>query len=252
MWQAFSHRFRALSGYLAHRISLITLVISLPSFEKQKTISTTSPTSSQTGTRSWKRVLGPSMRSFFDLMQTTWRYLWKTVYVRLATALLCDLCQYLRCGLVPGYAGTATNRPQRNYTTIMNVLYAPLSRGRTHITSSDSRTPPEVDPAYYTHPLDAATHAAGINLARKTLTTPPMDSIYLGEFEPGSNVTSPQDISSVLRAAIVASDNHVTGTMAMMPKDLGGVVDTKLLVYGIDNVRVAGALNMGMETSADG
>lgn len=123
----------------------------------------------------------------------------------------------------------------------MNVLYAPLSRGRTHIMSSDSRTAPEVDPAYYTHPLDAATHAAGINLARKTLITPPMDSIYLGEFEPGSNVKSPQEISSVLRAGIVASDNHVTGTMAMMPKELGGVVDTKLRVYGIENVRVAGA-----------
>lgn len=108
--------------------------------------------------------------------------------------------------------------------------------------SSDSRTAPEVDPAYYTHPLDAATHAAGINLARKTLITPPMDSIYLGEFEPGSNVKSPQEISSVLRAGIVASDNHVTGTMAMMPKELGGVVDTKLRVYGIENVRVAGAL----------
>ncbi|KAF4605906.1 hypothetical protein EYR40_004698 [Pleurotus pulmonarius] len=152
-----------------------------------------------------------------------------------------DVALPLENSLFPGYAGAATNRPSRNYTTIMNVLYAPLSRGRTHITSSDSRTPPEVDPAYYTHPVDAATHAAGINLARKTLTTPPMDSIYLGEFEPGSDVTSPQDISDVLRAAIVASDNHVTGTMAMMPKDLGGVVDTKLLVYGIDNVRVADA-----------
>ncbi|KAL4259843.1 GMC oxidoreductase family protein [Pleurotus pulmonarius] len=112
------------------------------------------------------------------------------------------------------------------------------------------RTPPEVDPAYYTHPVDAATHAAGINLARKTLTTPPMDSIYLGEFEPGSDVTSPQEISDVLRAAIVASDNHVTGTMAMMPKDLGGVVDTKLLVYGIDNVRVADASIIPIPVSA--
>ncbi|KAJ8703494.1 hypothetical protein PTI98_002116 [Pleurotus ostreatus] len=153
-----------------------------------------------------------------------------------------DLALPLENSLFPGYAGAAADRPQRNYTTIMNVLYAPLSRGRTHITSSDIRTAPVVDPAYYMHPLDATTHAAGINLARKTLTTPPMDSIYLGEFEPGSDVTSPQDISTVLRAAIVSSDNHVTGTMAMMPKELGGVVDTELRVYGIENVRVAGAL----------
>ncbi|KAF9489184.1 alcohol oxidase [Pleurotus eryngii] len=161
-----------------------------------------------------------------------------------------DVALPLENSLFPGYAGTAADRPQRNYTTIMNVLYAPLSRGRTHITSSDIRTAPVVDPAYYMHPLDAATHAAGISLARKTLITPPMDSIYLGEFEPGSKVRSSKDISNSLRAAIASSDNHVTGTMAMMPKEIGGVVDTKLRVYGIENVRVADASIMPIPVSA--
>ena len=34
---------------------------------------------------------------------------------------------------------------------------------------------------------------------------------------------------------------HVAGTAAMMPRELGGVVDPKLKVYGIQGVRVVDA-----------
>jgi choline dehydrogenase-like flavoprotein len=89
------------------------------------------------------------------------------------------------------------------------------------------------------HPLDIATHIAGIKMARKMLTTAPMDSIYQGEFEPGSDKQTDQEIEDWLRGA-VQSGNHETGSLSMMPKELGGVVDTSLRVYGLSNVRVAG------------
>jgi choline dehydrogenase-like flavoprotein len=69
-----------------------------------------------------------------------------------------------------------------------------------------------------------------------------MDSIYQGEFEPGSDKQTDQEIEDWLRS-VVHSDNHETGSLSMMPRELGGVVDTSLRVYDLYNVRVAGESN---------
>ena len=66
-----------------------------------------------------------------------------------------------------------------------------------------------------------------------------MDAINDGEFEPGVMYQTDEQIQEWLRG-VVASDNHCTGTAAMLPEDLGGVVDTTLTVYGTSNVRVVG------------
>jgi choline dehydrogenase-like flavoprotein len=115
------------------------------------------------------------------------------------------------------------------------VLFGPLSRGRTHITSTDAFQAPALDPAYYAHPLDFETHVRGIELSRKILRRPPLDTIYAGEYEPGNA----KDVE-VWAREVAASDNHVVGSLAMMPKELGGVVDTRMKMYGIENVRVVG------------
>ncbi|KAF7329454.1 Alcohol oxidase [Mycena kentingensis (nom. inval.)] len=136
----------------------------------------------------------------------------------------------LEMNVEPGYSGPTpfALRPRRNYTTINTVLYAPLSRGRTHITSASPHTPPAVDPAYYAHPLDVAAH---------------------GEFEPGVEKTGDKEIEDWLRG-VVASDNHEVGSASMMPRALGGVVDTRLRVYGTGNVRVADASIIPFPVSA--
>jgi len=141
----------------------------------------------------------------------------------------------------PGYSGpTAVSaRPQRKFSTINAVLYAPLARGQTHITTSDPLKPPAVNPAYYAHPLDVITHVKSLQVGRRVLRTAPLDSIYEGEFEPGTDRVTDSDVETWSRR-VTASDNHVVGTLAMMPQSLGGVVDTKLRVYGIRNLRVVG------------
>ncbi|THU87389.1 alcohol oxidase [Dendrothele bispora CBS 962.96] len=148
----------------------------------------------------------------------------------------------LEMNLSPGYSGPTSfaDRPARTYNTVHSVLYAPLSRGKTHISSSDPLMPPTIDPAYWTHPLDVAAQVGGIKLARKMLTTGPMSSVYEGEFEPGLDKVTDQDIENWLRS-VVKSDTHEIGTMAMLPQELGGVVDTKLRIYGLKNVRVVDA-----------
>lgn len=71
------------------------------------------------------------------------------------------------------------------------------------------------------------------------ISAPPLDSIFQGEFEPGTDKVTDDDIEAWLRS-VVGSDNHEVGTAAMLPKELGGVVNTQLQVYGTQNVRVVG------------
>ncbi|EJD35577.1 alcohol oxidase [Auricularia subglabra TFB-10046 SS5] len=142
----------------------------------------------------------------------------------------------------PGYSGptAAGQRPARNYSTVNAVFYAPLSRGRVHISTSNPKAPPAIDPAYWSHPLDIASHVAGLQVARNMLNTAPLSSIYGGEFEPGKDKVNDEQVEDWLRS-VAQSDNHEVGTMVMLPKELGGVVDTKLKVYGMSNVRVVDA-----------
>lgn len=72
------------------------------------------------------------------------------------------------------------------------------------------------------------------------LQTPPLGDFFLEEFEPGAEKTSDAQLEGWLRAN-ATSDNHETGSAAMLPRELGGVVDTRLKVYGTSNVRVVGA-----------
>ena len=130
-----------------------------------------------------------------------------------------DRAAPLEINLEPGYSGPTpfAQRPKVKFTTMNAVLYGPLSRGRTHITSADPFEAPALDPAYYAHPLDFETHVKGLELSRKILRTPPLDTIYEGEFEPGNNGKAVE----VWAREVAASDNHVVGSLAMMPKELG-------------------------------
>jgi len=113
------------------------------------------------------------------------------------------------------------NRPKCTFTTINSVLYAPLSRGRTHIKSSDPFVPLTLT-RITGGTLDIAAHVGGAKLARRMLRTSPLDTIFNGEFEPGDQFQTDDEIEGWLRS-VVASDNHEVGTASMLPQHLGGV-----------------------------
>ncbi|KAI8347642.1 alcohol oxidase [Blakeslea trispora] len=162
-----------------------------------------------------------------------------------------DYLSPIEINLTPGYGGTGNADIKNNkYQTVNHVLIAPLSRGYTHINSSDIEEPVIINPQYYTHPLDLELHAASFKLAREIISAPAgLGQLNSGEAEPGMNVTSDEDIKAWL-ASNVRSDWHPVGTCAMLPEDLGGVVDASLKVYGTSNLRIVDASIIPLEVSS--
>ncbi|KAK6601223.1 GMC oxidoreductase [Botrytis cinerea] len=102
----------------------------------------------------------------------------------------------------------SANADAGNYFTICSMLLHPLSRGSSHITSSNPETKVTIDPKYLSNPLDLEV------LAR-----------HIKEY--------------VKKAALSAW--HPTSTCAMLPLEKGGVVNEKLVVYGTKNLRIVDA-----------
>ncbi|KAF9881700.1 hypothetical protein CkaCkLH20_00846 [Colletotrichum karsti] len=120
----------------------------------------------------------------------------------------------------------------------------PLSRGTVRPSSRSVFDPPAVDPRYCADPLDCKIIRLGLQLAQKLMRSramaplqPVVDSRY--------NSTDERELMAALKP-LVGTEYHPSGTTSMMPEDLGGVVDSRLLVYGTCNLRVVDAGIMPM------
>jgi hypothetical protein len=129
-------------------------------------------------------------------------------------------------------------------------LLMPFSRGNVHIGSADPLAYPLINPNYFLIDFDLDVQVAIAKWTRKFWTTEPVGSIVTEVF-PGAAV--PQDATDEEWGTYVKSafgaNSHPLGTAAMMSKELGGVVDSKLKVYGTSNVRVVDASVMPFQVS---
>ncbi|KAI1451435.1 putative GMC oxidoreductase [Annulohypoxylon moriforme] len=130
------------------------------------------------------------------------------------------------------------------YASVVAVLNHPFSRGSVHIQSADPRSPPIVDPRAMSHPLDLELHARHVLVLEKIRDTSPLRELFK---EGGRRLHNGGQRVETLDQAKEAVKNgytphyHVCGTAAMLPRESGGVVDSKLRVYGVDGLRIVDA-----------
>ncbi|KAK1584980.1 GMC oxidoreductase [Colletotrichum navitas] len=132
-------------------------------------------------------------------------------------------------------------RPE-NYITIMTILNHPFSRGTVHITSPDVAVLPEWDPKFNSNPLDLELLARNVQFVEKIVGTEPFSSLLKpgGKRLPDLKGDDLEDAKEIVRQRQI-SVFHVSGSCAMLPRGKGGVVDERLRVHGVRNVRVVDA-----------
>ncbi len=131
-------------------------------------------------------------------------------------------------------------RPFDGFSIDMIALH-PESRGRVSLRSADPFEPPRIEPNHLATPGDLATLRAAIRIARKIGSQPALEPWRIGEDEPGADIATDDALDTWLRGH-AATIFHPVGTCRMgNAEDPGAVVDAKLRVRGIANLRVADA-----------
>jgi choline dehydrogenase len=115
----------------------------------------------------------------------------------------------------------------------------PESRGFVRIKSADPAAPPAIQPRYLSDPIDRDTVVAGLKLLRGIMEQPAMQHYIAEERVPGPKLTSDADLLAFARSA-GTTVFHPTST-CRMGADANAVVDERLRVRGIGNLRVVDA-----------
>ncbi|KFG83637.1 GMC oxidoreductase [Metarhizium anisopliae] len=118
----------------------------------------------------------------------------------------------------------------------------PLSRGHVHIRSEDPFEVPVITPRFLTDQFDQQVAVAVARLSRALWASTAFEGFVDDAYydpEIGPNGTDAEYLAWLKGTAGPAS--HWIGSTAMMPRHLGGVVDSRLRVYGAKNLRVVDA-----------
>jgi choline dehydrogenase len=119
------------------------------------------------------------------------------------------------------------------------AMTRPASTGSVTLRSADPQVTPRIDARYFAAPEDLARARAGVRIARDIFAQRALDPFRGVEVSPGAQVETEQQIDAWLRAT-AGPDLHGVGT-CRMGIDAEAVVDSRLRVHGVDNLRVVDA-----------
>ncbi len=106
------------------------------------------------------------------------------------------------------------------------------------LASPDPLAAPSLQPYYLSTPRDRATLVAGLRLARRLAATRALAPLVAGEYRPGADAASDDDLIEFARNT-GGTIFHPSGTTKMGPAaDPMAVVDAALRVHGCEALRV--------------
>jgi choline dehydrogenase len=125
----------------------------------------------------------------------------------------------------------------------------PESRGTVMAISPDPKRAPEIRPNYFSAPADMEVTLAGIRLARRIFTQPAIADAVAGETVPGLQAQDDEALKDFARNHC-STVFHPVGT-CRMGIGANAVVDPRLRVHGIANLRVVDASIMPTITTGN-
>ena len=117
-------------------------------------------------------------------------------------------------------------------------LEKPLSRGTVLLNTTDRYSEPIIDFNTNINPIDSDIFIAIVKYMRKWFETTSMQHLTPVEQLPGTSVATDGQIRSWLVNNTFSSTAHSSGTAAMAPRALAGVVSPSLTVYGVTGLSV--------------
>ncbi|KAF2202399.1 alcohol oxidase [Delitschia confertaspora ATCC 74209] len=134
----------------------------------------------------------------------------------------------------------------------------PVSRGTITLNSTNPGGPPVVQYNTMQNSLDRRVLIVQVQFAREFWKRQQLAHFHPVEINPGAQYHTEAEILESLTYATASYRGpgnlqpglaHLSGTAAMMPEELGGVVDTELKVYGVEGLRIVDASIMPMIVS---
>lgn len=124
----------------------------------------------------------------------------------------------------------------KRYLTLLCTYTHPFHRGAVHITSTSPTTPPAIQPNYLSNDADLDILVKTVQWVKKVYETEPLKSLVVKRVVPTGEETE-EELRECVKE-MLTTVHHPLGTCSMLPRELGGVVDSGLLVYETENLRV--------------
>ncbi|KAG1759752.1 GMC oxidoreductase [Suillus occidentalis] len=126
----------------------------------------------------------------------------------------------------------------KKHISLCFATNCPLSRGTIHVASKDSLA---IDPHVFENNFDLDIMVELVKFCRKLAQTSPLKGEGEGrlkEIHPGPDCQDDDAIAEWVRNNVTTTF-HTASSCSMLPKELNGVVDPQLKVWGTHNIRVA-------------